>query len=160
VRQRPEIARAVQQAGHLIGNHTVTHPSLMWASPSRVREELTTCTAVIEDVTGVRAGYFRPPFGTRRPDVLLIARELGLTPVMWNVTAHDWDATDPHALTAKVQRIVGRNQEIGRGSNVLLHDGGHKHLGVDRSVTVATTGMLLDGWAGNGFRYVTADAWG
>jgi peptidoglycan/xylan/chitin deacetylase (PgdA/CDA1 family) len=160
VRQRPDIARAVQQAGHLIGNHTVSHPSLMWHSPSRVREELTTCTAVIEDVTGVRVSYFRPPYGARRPDVLLIARELGLTPVMWNVTAHDWDATDPYALAAKVQRIVGRNQQIGRGSNVLLHDGGHLHLGVDRSCTVTATGLLLDAWAGKGFRYVTPDTWG
>ncbi len=160
VRQRPEIARAVQRAGHLIGNHTVTHPFLLWERPSRVREELATCTAAIEDVTGERVRYFRPPFGARRPDVLRTARELGLTPVMWNITAHDWDATDPYALAAKVQRIVGRNQQIGIGSNVLLHDGSHRYLGYDRSVTMAATSMLLEAWAGKGFQFVTVDAWG
>ncbi len=35
VRQRPEIARAIHRAGHLLGNHTVNHPSLLWASPAR-----------------------------------------------------------------------------------------------------------------------------
>ena len=52
VRQRPEIARAIHQAGHLLGNHTVHHPSLMWAGPARVREELVGCSAIIEDATG------------------------------------------------------------------------------------------------------------
>ncbi len=32
VRRRPEIARAIRQAGHLVGNHTMSHPSLMWAT--------------------------------------------------------------------------------------------------------------------------------
>ena len=57
VRQRPEIARAIHQAGHLLGNHTVSHPSLMWASPAQVREELIGCSAIIEDATGEAVKY-------------------------------------------------------------------------------------------------------
>src|SRR5271165_1921095 len=110
VRQRPEIARAIRQAGHLVGNHTMSHPSLMWQRPFRVRQELAGCNAVIEDAIGEAVEWFRPPFGARRPDVLRAAADLGLTPVMWNITAHDWDATDSHALAAKVQRGIQRNQ--------------------------------------------------
>jgi peptidoglycan-N-acetylglucosamine deacetylase len=159
VRQRPEIARAIRQAGHLLGNHTVSHPSLMWQSPARVREELAGCSAIIEDATGEAVKWFRPPFGTRRPDVLRTARELGLTPVMWNVTAHDWDATEPRALAARVRRGILHNQKRHRASNILLHDGGHLQLGTDRSVTLAATGMLLESWVGSGLRLVTVDAW-
>jgi peptidoglycan-N-acetylglucosamine deacetylase len=159
VRLRPELARAILQAGHLIGNHTVSHPSLMWERPSRVHEELAGCNAVLEDVTGQAVRYFRPPFGARRPDVLRTAVELGLKPVMWNVTAHDWDATDPVALAARVQRIVRSNQRLGRGSNILLHDGGHRQLGTDRSVTLAATRILLDSWAGTNLRKVSIDTW-
>jgi len=159
VRRRPELARAILQGGHLVGNHTMTHPSLMWEPPSRVREELAGCNAVLEDLTGEAVRYFRPPFGARRPDVLRTAAELGLKPVMWNVTAHDWDATDPRALAARVRRLVGRNQRLGRGSNILLHDGGHRQLGTDRSVTLAATKILLDSWAGTNLRTVTIDAW-
>jgi peptidoglycan/xylan/chitin deacetylase (PgdA/CDA1 family) len=159
VRRRPEVARAIHRAGHLLGNHTVSHPSLMWESPAQVREELVVCTAIIEDATGEVVRYFRPPFGARRPDVLRTARELGLTPVMWNITAHDWDATDPHDLAERVRRGLLHNQKRRRGSNLLLHDGGHRALGTDRSVTLSAVGLLLEGWAGSGLRFVTVDAW-
>src|SRR5215471_12595764 len=43
VRQRPEIVRAIQQAGHAIGNHTYNHPNLIFASAARVRQELEDC---------------------------------------------------------------------------------------------------------------------
>jgi peptidoglycan-N-acetylglucosamine deacetylase len=160
VRRRPEIARAIHQAGHLLGNHTVNHPSLMWESPAHVREELVGCTAIIEDATGETVRYVRPPFGTRRPDVLRTAREVGLTPVMWNITAHDWDATDPLDLAERVRHGLLHNQKRNRGSNLLLHDGGHRELGTDRSVTLSAVGLLLEGWAPSGLRYVTVDAWG
>jgi peptidoglycan-N-acetylglucosamine deacetylase len=159
VRRRPDIARAVRQAGHLVGNHTMTHPSLLWERPARVREELAGCSSVIEDATGEAVKWFRPPFGSRRPDVLRTAAELGLTPVMWNITAHDWDATDPRALAARVQRGLRKNQRRHKSSNLLLHDGGHLQLGTDRSVTLAATGMLLEAWAGSALRFVTVDAW-
>ena len=160
VRQRPDIARAIQQRGHLLGNHTMTHPSLLWQRPKRVREELAVCNAVIEDATGEAVKWFRPPFGSRRPDVLRTAEELGLTPVMWNVTAHDWDATDSEALTARIQSAIHRNQRLHRSSNILLHDGGHRQLGTDRSITLTATWLLLEAWAGTGLRTVTVDAWG
>jgi peptidoglycan/xylan/chitin deacetylase (PgdA/CDA1 family) len=159
VRLRPEVARAILQAGHLIGNHTMSHPSLMWERPSRVREELAGCNALLEDVTGQAVHYFRPPFGARRPDVLRTAVDLGLKPVMWNVTAHDWDATDPVTLAARVQRIVRSNQRQGRASNILLHDGGHRQLGTDRSVTLAATKILLESWVGTNLRKVAIDTW-
>lgn len=159
VSRRPEIARAIRQAGHLVGNHTMSHPSLMWERRSRVREELAGCNAAIEDATGEAAEWFRPPFGARRPDVLRTAAELGLTPVMWNITAHDWDATDAQALAARVRRGIRRNQRRHRGSNILLHDGGHLNIGTDRSVTLAATGMLLEEWVGSRLRLVTVDTW-
>lgn len=157
VRQIPATARAVAEAGHLIGNHTMSHPSLIWESPERVREQLAGCSATIEDVTGKAVKFFRPPFGSRRPDVLQIARELGLTPVMWNITAHDWDATRVEPLAAKIQRCIRRNQALKQGSNLLLHDGGHLQVGADRSVTLAATKIVLE--ANPGLSYVTVDAW-
>ncbi|MGB9147756.1 MAG: polysaccharide deacetylase family protein, partial [Acidobacteriaceae bacterium] len=54
VRQRPDLVRAVRTAGHLIGNHTVSHPWLTLESPRRVREELAGCNAAIEDAIGER----------------------------------------------------------------------------------------------------------
>src|ERR1017187_2527342 len=53
VRQRPAITRAVAAAGHLLGNHTMSHPRLSLEPASRVRQELMDCSAVPKDLTGV-----------------------------------------------------------------------------------------------------------
>src|ERR1700738_3331538 len=94
VRQRPHIARAVAAAGHLIGNHTMTHPWLAWQSAARIRRGLADCNALLEDTLGIPIRYFRAPHGARRPAVLRIARSLGLTPVQWNIIANDWEPVD------------------------------------------------------------------
>jgi peptidoglycan/xylan/chitin deacetylase (PgdA/CDA1 family) len=157
VLHNPALARTVAEAGHLVGNHTMTHPHLFWQPAERVREELKSTTAMIEGATGQEVKYFRPPFGSRRPEVLRIARELGLMPVMWNITAHDWDATEAEPLAAKIERGIRHNQSMKRASNLLLHDGGHLHVGADRSVTLAATQILLK--TRPNLRYVTVDAW-
>src|SRR5580704_12038824 len=56
---RPQIARAVAAAGHLIGNHTMTHPWLAWQSEARIREELTACNKALEDTLGAPIRLFR-----------------------------------------------------------------------------------------------------
>lgn len=133
VRQRPDIVRAVQAAGHLIGNHTMSHPWLVVESPAKVRHELADCNAALEDVLGERVRYFRPPHGSRRPDVLRAARELGLTPVMWNVIGHDWEpGIRAEDVLSHVERGLRRNRRAGRGSNIVLHDGGQAGIGQDR----------------------------
>jgi peptidoglycan-N-acetylglucosamine deacetylase len=158
VRQRPEIARAIHAAGHLVGNHSMSHPVLLFQSPKRVREELTGCNAAIEDALGEPARYFRPPYGARRPDVLRAARNLGLTPVLWNAMGYDWKPTPAEEVLANLQNGIQRNQRRGVGSNLLLHDGGQAGIGQDRSHSVAATARLLESTRGS-VRYVTVDAW-
>ncbi len=144
VRQRPDIVRAVQAAGHLIGNHTMTHPWLVMESPANVRRELADCNAALEDVLGERVSYFRPPHGSRRPDVLRTARELGLTPVMWNVIGHDWESgIRAEDVLRHVETGIRRNRRAGWGSNIVLHDGGQAGIGQDRSATVRAIQHLL-----------------
>src|SRR5277367_5544115 len=111
VRQRPDIVRAVHAAGHLIGNHTMTHPWLVLETPAKVRQELAGCNAALEDILGERVSYFRPPHGSRRPDVLRMARELGLAPVMWNVIGHDWEpGIRAEDILGHVDRGISRNR--------------------------------------------------
>jgi peptidoglycan/xylan/chitin deacetylase (PgdA/CDA1 family) len=159
VRQRPEITRAVVAAGHLLGNHTMSHPKLSMEPAARVRQELADCSAVLEDLTGVAARFFRPPFGARRPAVLRIARELGLVPVTWNVTGYDWNPIGADGILKNLDAGIARNRRRGCGSNLLLHDGGHRGMGASRMDTVRAVDRLLTARAGDGTRWVTVDAW-
>jgi len=149
VQQRPEIAREVVRAGHVVGNHTFTHPLLTLKSAAEVRQELTDCRAAMQDAIGEPSNLFRPPFGGRRPAVLRIARELGLEPIMWNAMGYDWTAPPAAVIEQKVTDQV-------RGGNViLLHDGGHKQMGADRSQTVVATDHLIKKYKSEGYEFVT-----
>lgn len=149
VRQRPDIVRAIANAGHAIGNHTFTHPLLIFKSAAEIRRQLSDCRAAIHDAVGEHSNLFRPPFGGRRPAVLRIARELGLEPVMWSVTGYDWNAPAAPVIEAKVVR------RIRGGDVILLHDGGHKQMGAGRSQTVIATDHLIARYKSEGYQFVT-----
>lgn len=137
VRERPDLVREVAKAGHVIGNHTYTHPLLIFQTEAEIRRQLSDCRSALQDAIGEHSNLFRPPFGGRRPAVLRIAHELGMEPVMWNVTGHDWNAPPAAQIEAKVA------SQIRGGDVILLHDGGHKHMGADRSQTVIATDHLI-----------------
>jgi len=160
IRQRPEIARAVHAAGHLVGNHTMTHPWLAWQSNRVIRDELRGCNQALEDTLGAPVLYVRPPHGARRPAVMRAARELGLTTVQWNVMGNDWAPIGPDRVLQKIQRGIEATRERGRGANILLHDGYDQRMGADRSATVQATDRLLTEQLASGSRFVTVDAWG
>lgn len=149
VQQRPDIVREIVKAGHAIGNHTLTHPLLIFKSARAIRKELSACSQAIADAAGETPALFRPPFGGRRPAVLRIALELGLLPVMWNVTGYDWNAPPAGTIERKVAR------QIRGGDVILLHDGGHKQMGADRSNTVIATDRLVGRYASQGYEFVS-----
>lgn len=151
VQQRPDIVREIVKAGHVVGNHTFTHPLLIFKSAARVRKELTDCRAAIEAAIGKHSNFFRPPFGGRRPGVLRIARELSLEPVMWNVTGFDWQAPSAASIEKKVER------QVRGGDVILLHDGGHKQMGADRSQTVLATDHLISQYRSEGYEFLTIE---
>lgn len=159
-RQRPDLVRQVHAAGHLIGNHTMTHPWLAWQSASVIREELSACSKLLEDTIGAPIRYFRPPHGARRPFVMRFAAELGMKTVQWNAMGHDWDPIGVDRIVKEIERGMSRARRRSRGTNILLHDGSDRTLGVDRSDSVETTARLIDHFARNGYRTVTVDAWG
>src|SRR6202012_322608 len=136
------------------------HPWLVYQSPTRVREELASTSAAIEDAIGEKVHYFRPPHGARRPDVLRAARSLGLTPVLWNAMGYDWKpALNPATILANLDKGIRHNRARGHGANLLLHDGGQASIGQDRRASVEATATLLARAQSEHIRFVTVDAW-
>jgi peptidoglycan/xylan/chitin deacetylase (PgdA/CDA1 family) len=151
VQQRPDIARAVAQAGHVVGNHTFTHPLLIFESEAQTRTQLVDCHQALEDAIGDHSNLFRPPFGGRRPATLRIVRELGLETVMWNVTGYDWNAPPAAVIEKKVAR------QMRGGDVILLHDGDHKAMGAERGQTVIATDNLIRQYKDEGYEFVTVE---
>jgi peptidoglycan-N-acetylglucosamine deacetylase len=160
VRQRPQLARAIAASGHLIGNHTMTHPWLAWQSSTRIHQEIAGCNALLEDTLGIPVRYFRPPHGARRPAVLHIAHKLNLTPVQWNILPKDWEPDTPQNIADRAILAITQNQRQNRASNIVLHDGGQAGLGQPRLPTVEATNLLLQKYLRDpAIKFVTIDSW-
>ena len=68
---------------------------------------------------------------------------------MWNVTGYDWNAPPAEVIVKKVAK------QMRGGDVVLLHDGGHKQMGADRSQTVLATEQLIARYKSEGYEFVT-----
>jgi len=149
VEQRPGIVREVVNEGHVVGNHTFSHPNLIFASARQTRTQLQECQQAITQAIGQHSPLFRPPFGGRRPGTLRIARSLGLAPVMWNVSGQDWKGYSADEIKQRIRR------QLRGGDVILLHDGSHIDMGVDRSQTILATDLLILDAKSEGFEFVT-----
>jgi peptidoglycan-N-acetylglucosamine deacetylase len=149
VTERPDITREVAKAGHAIGNHTFSHPNLVFASSRQTKLELQHCEQVLNEAVGKHSSLFRPPFGGRRPGTLRIARRLGLEPIMWRTSGYDWKGRPAEYVEHKVRR------QVRGGDVILLHDGGHTAFGANRSQTVIATDRLIAWYKSQGYDFVT-----
>ena len=149
VKQRPDIALEIVRAGHVVGNHTYSHPNLIFASARQTAQQLLDCEQSLTDAVGEHSRLFRPPFGGRRPSTLRIARTQGLEPVMWNVTGWDWKEKPAEYVECRVR------QQVRGGDVILLHDGGHLTFGADRSQSVIATDRLIAQYKSEGYEFVT-----
>jgi peptidoglycan-N-acetylglucosamine deacetylase len=157
VRACPGLTREIAARSHLVGNHTENHPNLFWLGRAAVHEELRRCQAALEDTLAAPAGYFRPPFGFRNPWVVPTARELGMQTVLWTLIPGDWRAKSAPWLTKRMKPIADRavNAAGGSGDVLCLHDGAHRALGADRSITLQALEYWLPRWRDLGLKFVT-----
>ncbi len=154
----PELARRVADGGHLIGNHTWSHPDLSRTREADVLDELTRTNDLLAKITGKPIRYFRPPFGARRPYVLKLARQLGLVPVTWNAMTKDWKEPSADKIAQSLMSKIDSNQSSGYASNIVLHDGSHRGLHADRGPSISAAAQLLDRFAKT-HKFVMLDAW-
>jgi len=154
----PLLVRRIAEEGHLIGNHSWSHPNLAITNASRVGEELRRTSEILEQITGQPVHYFRPPFGGRRPAVLHAAHRLGMTTVAWNAMTNDWkepsgDRIAQH-LTGKIDQVTQR----GFAANIVLHDGSHHGLYANRGPSVTAASLLVEHYKST-HRFVTLKEW-
>jgi peptidoglycan-N-acetylglucosamine deacetylase len=152
--REPGLIRETVAAGHAIGNHTYTHPTMPAHGAERIREELRRCRDAVEasgehfsTVDG--AALMRPPYGRRRPGTLRTMREEGYVPVTWSITGYDWRA---HTTAKRITRRCLRAKE---GDIILLHDGSNTEPAADRSKSIASAAAVLEHFTPLGYRFVT-----
>lgn len=151
---KPALVRRLVADGHMVGNHSWSHPNLAYSSDAKVREELKRTKGSLEQITGAPVRYFRPPFGGRRPGVFRIGRELDMTPVLWNAMTSDWEERSVDKIVGALSAKIDGHERRGRGTIIVLHDGGHLELAADRGPSVAAAEKLAAHYAPT-HRFVT-----
>lgn len=116
----PEIIDRILREGHVIANHTMTHPDLCNITDLEADAEIDNGKAVIEKFAKVPLVWFRAPFGARcdRLEAQLAAR--ATSHMHWDLDPQEWrHSSNPKKVVAYVTRSLSRS----RARNVLLlHD--------------------------------------
>ncbi|WP_448317148.1 polysaccharide deacetylase family protein [Streptomyces sp. CO7] len=114
----PDLLRRMSAEGHVIGNHTWSHPLLTQLSRSAVRAEMERTSEIVEKSCGVRPAWFRAPYGAWNREAYRFGAELGMEPMAWTVDTLDWRTPGVGAIAATVEK------EASPGAVVLSHDAG------------------------------------
>lgn len=139
--QYPYLLQHLSLAGHEIESHTFTHRNLSRLDDGDIRKELTMTARLIEEVTGKRSIFFRPPGGQYNPRAVSVARETGKHMVLWTVFPRDHEEKDPSAI---VHRVLLQATD---GGVVLLHSGSEP--------TLSALPHIIRALKGRGYRFVT-----
>ncbi|MFI8521168.1 polysaccharide deacetylase family protein [Streptomyces sp. NPDC085481] len=113
-----DLLKEMAEDGHVVGNHSWSHPLIPKLRPSRIRQELGSTSDVVEQALGTPPLWYRAPYGAWNRHSFEIGAELGMEPLAWTVDTLDW--TEPGTATI-VRRVL---DGAGPGVVVLNHDAG------------------------------------
>lgn len=144
----PELVRRMAEEGHIVGNHTWSHPNM---------SEITDKTAFSQQLQKVRDAYqectgeempmyYRPPQGVYSEENLALAQELGYKTVFWSLAYVDWIADQQPGEEEALTKLTSR---IHPGAVVLLHN--------TSATNAAILDRLLTRWEEQGYKFGTLD---
>jgi polysaccharide deacetylase family sporulation protein PdaB len=145
VNRYPHITQQVIQAGHDIGNHTMTHPYENRNGFDRLRTEFLNAHHVLQQYQPNQPKLFRPPGGYIDDALLAEVNSYGYTVVLWSYhqDTRDWSSPGVQVIANHIISHA-RNGDI-----VLLHDGGG-----NRTQTVEALKIILPILQKQGYEFV------
>lgn len=144
-KRNKKIIKRITDEGHILANHSFSHKELTKLSKENKVIELDNTNKLIKTATGFDNYLFRPPYGSKNQELEIIAKDQGLSSIMWNVDSMDWADPIPESINERVFKILEKKK---RG--ILLFHDIHKQ-------TVKALPGLLEGLAKRGYRVVTVD---
>jgi len=148
--KHPELAREIVARGHIIENHSFSHPHhFSLFGPRAMAAEVAGGQEVITTVTGQTPRFFRAPAGLRNPFLDDVLRRFGLQLASWTRRGFDTVTNDADTVS---QRLVHR---LGGGDILVVHDGNSARDAAGRPVIYAVLPRLLDALAARDLTPVT-----
>lgn len=133
------LLKEIHKRGHLIANHTWEHENLRKLTPEKQEKEIISMNDLIENITGERPKFFRPPFGAYSDVQKHVMKKENMQWMNWSVGSLDWEHKDPKEV---VKQVVSTMHD---GGNILMHD---------LPVTAEALEPILQELTGMGYRFV------
>lgn len=113
------LVKRMKEEGHLVGNHSVTHPSFPDLTDEEIEWELTETAKCLEELTGYKMDtFFRPPKGEYSERTMYLTRKLGYRTIFWSLTYLDWDVNKQPGKEYAYNHVMDNYHN---GAIVLLH---------------------------------------
>ena len=144
----PDLVRRMVEEGHIVGNHTYSHPDMSQISTREAFEkELSGVEQLYEELSGEpMKKYYRPPQGKYSTANLEMARDMGYTTFFWSLAYVDWYQDDQPTKEEAFEKLLGR---IHPGAIVLLHS--------TSSTNAEILDELLTRWEEMGYSFRSLD---
>ena len=131
IKDNPALIKRMVQEGHIVGNHTFTHPDMSSISSMEAfQKELSSVEKLYESlIQAPMTKFYRPPRGIYSTENLSMAKELGYKTFFWSLAYVDWYEDKQPTKEEAFAKLLTR---IHPGAVVLLHS------------TSKTNGAILD----------------
>ncbi|MBY0087282.1 delta-lactam-biosynthetic de-N-acetylase [Brevibacillus brevis] len=147
VKEQPELLKRMAQEGHLIGNHSWSHPDMTTVPNQKIKDELTKVSDAVRQVTGqANMRYLRPPRGIFSDRTLAVTKDLGYTNVFWSVAYKDWDTKAQRGAKYAYDSVMA---QLHPGAVILLHS-----VSKDNAEAL---GMMIDEARKRGYEFKSLD---
>lgn len=116
----PELINRMISEGHVVGNHSWSHPSGGMPSLS-IEEQIADITKLhdfVKEHYNYEMNLFRNPAGIFSEQSLAVTQSLGYRSMFWSFAYADWDPDDQPDQTQSLEKLVER---LHPGALYLLH---------------------------------------
>lgn len=118
IKKETDLITRMIKEGHIVGNHSTTHPSFASISREKMAKELEETENYLRENFGYAAKYFRFPAGEYNESALELVSSLGYRSVFWSVAYDDWDTSKVRGKAYATEKVVSR---LHPGAVILLH---------------------------------------
>lgn len=151
LKDNPELIKRMIDEGHIVGNHSVTHPSFASITRTQMADEIMTMDAYLRENFDYSEPYFRFPMGEYSESALDLVSSLGFTSVFWSLAYADWDLNQQKGTQYAYETVVSR---LHPGAVILLHSVSPDNAGalaqiIDKARDEGYTFLSLRDYGGN-----------
>lgn len=146
-KKHPELLRRIHEEGHVIGNHSYSHPQFKRRTVKQFQTEIKKTEKIIEQIVGYKPKLIRPPYGEINEAQLKWAQRNGYRVVNWNVDSLDWKGLNKEQVKKNIMK------GINPGAIILQHAGGGSSSTLDG--TIQAIPEIVQAIRKRGYRFVT-----